>query len=104
MRAMTRPIPDSPRPAAQASAPASAAAPFRIPVVCDRCREEGLAGAESFAGLGDLLDFEPVPRKTARADGWTPDKQRAFIAALAVTGSDRRAAHAVGMAPNGVEQ
>jgi hypothetical protein len=101
---MTRPIPDSPRPAAQASAPASAAAPFRIQVVCDRCREEGLAGAESFADLGDLLDFEPVPRKIARADGWTPEIQRAFVAALAVTGSERQSASVVGRAQYGVTQ
>ena len=74
-----------------------------IPVVCDRCRAEGFGGAEPFADLGGLLEFEPVPRRP-RADGWTPELQRAFIAALAVTGSDRQAAHAVGKAQFGVEQ
>ncbi len=74
-----------------------------IPVICDRCRTEGFGGAEGFADLGDLLDFEPVPRRP-RADGWTPEVQRAFIAALAVTGSDRQAARAVGKAQYGVEQ
>lgn len=74
-----------------------------IPVICDRCRAEGFGDAEGFADLGDLLDFEPVPRRP-RADGWTPEVQRAFIAALAVTGSDRQAARAVGKAQYGVEQ
>ena len=64
-----------------------------IPVICDRCRAEGFGNAEEFADFGDLLDFEPVPRRP-RADGWTPEVQRAFIAALAVTGSDRQAARA----------
>ena len=33
-----------------------------------------------------LPDFDPVPRKY-RHDGWTPERQKAFIAALADTGS-----------------
>jgi hypothetical protein len=78
-----------------------------FPVLCDRCRAEGLAGEAEFAelaGLGDLLDFEPVPRKTERADGWNPETQRAFVAALAVTGSERQAATVVGRAAFGVAQ
>jgi hypothetical protein len=77
-----------------------------LPVLCDRCRAEGFAGEAEFAelaGLGDLLDFEPVPRRK-RANGWDPDAQRAFIAALAVTGSDRQAAAAVGRNAFGVTQ
>lgn len=74
-----------------------------IPVVCDRCRAEGLAGEAGFTDLGGLLDFEPVPRRP-RADGWSGEVQRAFIAALAVTGSDRQAARAVGKAQFGVDQ
>jgi hypothetical protein len=77
--------------------------PAAIPVICDRCRAAGEAGAEGFADFGDLLDFEPVPRRP-RADGWTAELQRAFIAALAVTGSVRRAARAVGKAAFGAEQ
>jgi hypothetical protein len=73
-----------------------------IPVICDKCRAEGIAGEGDFAGLGDLLDFEPVPRR-ARVDGWTPELQRAFIAALAVTGSRGRAAKAVGKSATGAE-
>jgi hypothetical protein len=73
-----------------------------IPVICDRCRQAGISGEADFSHLGDLLDFEPVPRKTKRVDGWSPEKQRAYVAALAATGSRRRAAHALGMAPYGV--
>jgi len=75
-----------------------------IPVICDRCGAEGLAGEGDFAGLGDLLDFDPVPRKIERVDGWTPECQRGYIAALAVTGSPRRAAKAVGKSAFGAEQ
>ena len=48
-----------------------------------------------------LPDFTPVPRQTTRHDGWTPERQRGFIAALADTGSVRAAAHAVNMTPEG---
>ncbi|WP_432769223.1 MAG: hypothetical protein HEQ22_00335 [Sphingopyxis sp.] len=44
-----------------------------------------------------LSDFTPVPRKY-RHDGWTPERQKAFIAALADTGSVSRAAAMVNMA------
>ena len=75
-----------------------------IPVTCDRCRSTGLSGEADFSHLGGLLAFTPVPRKKERVDGWSADKQRAFVAALSATGSKRRAAHAVGMAPFGIEQ
>jgi hypothetical protein len=75
-----------------------------IPVICDRCRTVGLSGDGDFSHLGDLLDFTPVPRKTQRADGWTPERQRAFIAALSATGSKRQAARAIGMAAFGIDQ
>lgn len=47
-----------------------------------------------------LPDFAPVPRKP-RHDGWTPARQKAFIAALADTGSVGRAARQVNMSPEG---
>jgi len=75
-----------------------------IPVICDRCRSTGIAGQADFSHLGDLLEFAPVPRKKQRVDGWSAEKQRAFVAALSATGSKRQAAQAVGMAPYGVEQ
>lgn len=48
-----------------------------------------------------LAEFTPVPRQTKRHDGWTPDRQRRFIAALADLGSVKSAAHAVNMTPEG---
>ncbi|HEY0111581.1 MAG TPA: hypothetical protein VGB59_00360 [Allosphingosinicella sp.] len=79
-------------------------APAPIPVICDRCRSEGLSGDDPFEAFGALLDFDPVPRRTSRADGWTEEVQRAFIAALSLTGSARQAARAVGKAQFGVDQ
>ncbi|TZG26259.1 hypothetical protein [Sphingomonas montanisoli] len=48
----------------------------------------------------DLTDFAPVP-VSGRHDGWTPDKQRAFIEVLADTVSVPAAAKAVGMGVEG---
>lgn len=56
--------------------------------------------AEMEAAGHALPAFEPVPRKY-RHDGWTPERQKAFIAALADTGSVKRAARAVNMSPEG---
>ena len=43
-----------------------------------------------------LPAFTPVPRKY-RHDGWTPERQKAFVEALADCGSVRRAAAVVNM-------
>jgi len=51
-----------------------------------------------------LADFTPVPRKSARHDGWTAERQRGFIEALADTGSVRAAAHAVSKTPESAYQ
>ena len=75
-----------------------------LPVICDRCRERGDAGEGVFAEFGALLDFDPVPRKTNRADGWDEEVQRTFIAALSLTGSVRAACRAVGKSVFGVTQ
>ncbi len=48
-------------------------------------------------------DFAPVPRKY-RHDGWTEERQRAFIDALAATGSVTHAAKTVNMSPEGAYQ
>lgn len=50
---------------------------------------------------GELPAFTPVPRRCARHDGWTPDRQRAFIEALADTGSVAAACKAVDMSTVG---
>jgi hypothetical protein len=45
------------------------------------------------------IEFTPVPRLRRRRNGWTPEAQHAFIAALAQCGCVARAARAVGMTP-----
>lgn len=45
----------------------------------------------------DGAAFDPVPLQRARHDGWTPERQRRFIALLAATGVVSAAARAVGM-------
>jgi hypothetical protein len=45
----------------------------------------------------DPFDFVPVPSASARHDGWTPERQRLFIAALREIGMVSAAAAAVGM-------
>lgn len=47
-------------------------------------------------GSADMLDFDPVPVR-ARRDGWSPERQRDFIEALADCGVVREAAARVGM-------
>lgn len=74
-----------------------------LPVICDTCRAQGSAGEEGFAGIVDILDFEPVPRRT-QVNNWTAELQRAFIAALALTGSARRAGKAIGRHEYGAEK
>ena len=63
------------------------------PPACPRCgfRPESTVS---------VLDFEPVPRK-ARYDGWTPERQRAFIEALAELGSVSAAARRINMSAEG---
>ena len=77
--------------------------PMPIPVICDSCRAAGMAGDEAFSAIPDILNFDPVPRRL-HANGWTAEHQRAFIAALAITGSQRQAARAIGKHAFGAEQ
>ena len=51
-----------------------------------------------------MTGFTPVPRKCKRHDGWTPERQRGFIEALADLGSVRAAAHSQGMTPESAYQ
>ncbi len=48
-----------------------------------------------------IAQLPPVPRQTSRHDGWTPERQRRFIEALADTGSVEAAARAVNMSSVG---
>src|SRR5207244_1523745 len=47
------------------------------------------------------IAFDPVPRLRNHRSGWTEDRQRAFIAALARCGSVSAAARHVGMTARG---
>lgn len=47
--------------------------------------------------LPDDLAFDPVPSARNRRDGWTPERQRAFIRALSKIGVVAFAARSVGM-------
>jgi len=51
------------------------------------------------ARAATLPAFTPVPRKKQRHNGWTPERQRLFIEALADTGSVKSAARSVGLTP-----
>lgn len=53
---------------------------------------------------GELPAFTPVPRRCQRHDGWTPERQRRFIEALADLGSVEAAARAVDMSSVGAYQ
>ena len=48
-----------------------------------------------------LPPFAPVPREKDRSNGWKPEVQRAFIEALAETGSVRAACRRVARADHG---
>ena len=49
---------------------------------------------------GDIeIPFDPVPRLRKRRNGWSEEKQRGFIEALALCGCVSRAAQCVGMTP-----
>lgn len=47
----------------------------------------------------DPIPFDPVPSASTRHDGWTAQRQRAFIDALGRCGLVAAAARAVGMTP-----
>ena len=54
--------------------------------------------------IAPLLDFTPVPRSHPKANGWTPDMQRMFIAWLAYYGSATKAADELGKARSGIDK
>src|SRR5258708_35894765 len=52
--------------------------------------------------IARLLDFEPVPRRIEVEGGWSGERQREFIAGLALHGSACRACEELGMHRTGV--
>ena len=54
--------------------------------------------------LAILTEFTPVPRQKDRSNGWKPEVQRAFIEALADTGSVRAACRVIGRSDNSAYQ
>lgn len=46
--------------------------------------------------IAALIEFEPVVRKVKRANGWTPQIQRMFVAYVSHLGSRTQAADMVG--------
>lgn len=79
--------------AKQAAAPATPAKPRRAALAKNR-----VALPVRAEDAPPIPDFAPVPRQVHRHDGWTPERQRAFIGALADTGCVTRAARMVNMA------
>ena len=55
------------------------------------------------AAAADALDFEPVPLRY-RSDGLTPEKQRAYVEALADTGVAREAAARIGVSEQAISR
>lgn len=82
-----------PKPAKASAAPSSPAKPRR-----QRAPKNAFALPVRAASAPPIPDFAPVPRERYRHDGWTPERQRAFIGALADTGCVSRAARMVNMA------
>ena len=92
-----------------AAKPSSAVSPA-APVAADPAPDQPLAPTASSSAIvaqdppeldahgydPAAYDWVPVLRKP-RVDGWSPQRQRAFIGALADSGSVRRAADVVGM-------
>ena len=79
------------------SPPAAAALAAALEVISSRMESPG--GREVAAGRKaepDIPHFTPV-RVRARVDGWTPERQRRYVASLARWGSARRAAAEVGL-------
>lgn len=70
------------------------------PRLAARAAPDGLLNLAAAPDPDDILAFDPVAVR-GRHDGWTPEKQAAFVEALAETGIVRAAAARVGMSEQG---
>jgi hypothetical protein len=68
-----------------------------------RAPDPDLAASADRPSGGDILDFDPVSLRP-RVDGWTPERQREYVEALADSGVARHAAARVGMSEQGVNR
>ena len=64
---------------------------------------EQIPNTESRAEIDAAFRFTPV-RLRYRDDGWTPDRQRRYVALLAATGHAGKAARGVGMTEQSAAQ
>lgn len=62
------------------------------------------AELEADPEIPPLLDFTPVPRSHAKANGWSAEMQRMFIAWLAHYGSPTNACDELGKARSGIDK
>ena len=67
----------------------------------DETPDQGPDSESSGPPPATLPAFTPVPRAAARSNGWKPEVQRAFIEALAETGSVKAACRRVARADHG---
>lgn len=82
---------------ARPPAPGNLLCPIRIPPGTDWSMSDSSSFAGGTAAPDAPRNFVPVAMTRTRRDGWTPDRQHAFIAALARTAVVAKAARAVGM-------
>jgi hypothetical protein len=68
---------------------------FRFPTNIRLCYRRKMTDKSDYEDL--IPDFTPVPMQRTRHDGWTPHRQRQFLAALGATGTVDAAASMVGM-------
>jgi 3-hydroxyacyl-CoA dehydrogenase len=89
--------------AAEASTDERAFFSFPGPGPCTEPAARAAAAEVPPRDPGDALDFDPVPLRY-RSDGWTPERQRDYVEALADCGIARRAAALVGMSEQSVSR
>lgn len=67
------------------------------------CEASSPSGEGLDPEIAALLEFEAVPRKVKRPDGWTAERQREFVHRLALCGVPSQAADQMGKNVSGIE-